>query len=177
MHNEFKITTVYVTHDQAEAMVASDRIVVMSKGRVEQIASPRDIYRAPASCFVASFIGRTNFLTGRRDGAAFDFGAFKIPADRLPPVSGKDQIVVSLRPHSIGVVPRRSSPSEGGLISIDGSISDRAYFGDHWDYTVKLADNSALIASLEPYLEYQIGNDVSLDIDPQYLSVLTDART
>jgi ABC-type Fe3+/spermidine/putrescine transport system ATPase subunit len=177
MHNEFKITTVYVTHDQAEAMVASDRIVVMSKGRVEQIASPREIYRAPATRFVASFIGRTNFLTGRRNGAEFDFGAFKIPSDSVLSVSGKDQIVVSLRPHSISIVPRRLSPAEGRLISIDGSIMDRAYFGDHWDYTVKLADNSTLIASVEPYLEYQIGNDVSLDIDPQYLSVLTDART
>ncbi len=177
MHNEFKITTVYVTHDQAEAMVASDRIVVMSKGRVEQIASPREIYRAPATRFVASFIGRTNFLIGRRNGAEFDFGAFKIPSDRLPSVSGKDQLVVSLRPHSIGIVPRRLPPPEGRLISVDGCITDRAYFGDHWDYTIKLADNSVLIASVEPYLEHQIGNDVSLDIAPQHLSVLTDART
>jgi ABC-type Fe3+/spermidine/putrescine transport system ATPase subunit len=177
MHNEFKITTVYVTHDQAEAMVASDRIVVMSKGRVEQIASPREIYRSPATRFVASFIGRTNFLTGRRNGTAFDFAAFKIPSDRLPSASGREHIVASLRPHSVGVVPRRASPPDGRLISIDGSVVDRAYFGDHWDYSIKLADNSMLIASVEPYLEYQIGENVSLDIDPEHLSVLTDSTT
>jgi hypothetical protein len=63
------------------------------------------------------------------------------------------------------------------LISVDGSILDRAYFGDHWDYAIKLADNSVLIASVEPYLEYQIGTNVSLEIDPEHLSVLTDAGT
>ena len=177
MHNEFKITTVYVTHDQAEAMVASDRIVVMSKGRVEQIASPREIYRAPATRFVASFIGRTNFLTGRRNGSVFDFGTFNIPCERLPAASGREQAVVSLRPHSIGVVPRQTPSPDGGLIAVDGSITDRAYFGDHWDYTIRLADHSVLIASVEPYLEYQIGDDVSLDIDPGHLSVLTDAKS
>lgn len=175
MHNEFKITTVYVTHDQAEAMVASDRIVVMSKGRVEQIASPREIYRAPATRFVASFIGRTNFLTGRRNGGAFDFGAFKASSDRLPSGSGGDQVVASLRPHSVGVVPRRENSASSQFILVDGRIADRAYFGDHWDYSVQLADGAMLIASVEPYLEYPIGADVTLEINPEHLSVLADA--
>jgi ABC-type Fe3+/spermidine/putrescine transport system ATPase subunit len=175
MHNEFKITTVYVTHDQAEAMVASDRIVVMSKGRVEQIASPRDIYRSPATRFVASFIGHTNFLTGRRSGAAFDFGAFNIPSERLPAAFGRDHIVVSLRPHSVSVMPRGATPSDGRLTAMDGIIMDRAYFGDHWDYTIELLDSAVLVASVEPYREHQIGDNVSLVIDPDHISVLTDA--
>ena len=62
LHDEFKITTVYVTHDQSEAMVTSDRIVVMNKGRIEQIDAPHVLYGRPRSRFVAGFIGRTNFV-------------------------------------------------------------------------------------------------------------------
>src|SRR5437016_8286568 len=62
LHDEFKITTVYVTHDQSEAMVTSDRIVVMNRGRIEQIDEPQALYRRPRSRFVAGFIGRTNFV-------------------------------------------------------------------------------------------------------------------
>src|SRR5467141_3896414 len=64
LHDEFHITTVYVTHDQAEAMVASDRIAVMNAGRVEQVASPYEVYERPTTQFVAAFIGRTNTLEG-----------------------------------------------------------------------------------------------------------------
>ena len=65
VHEALQITTVYVTHDQAEAMVTSDRIAVMSAGRVEQVGTPAEIYERPATAFVAGFIGRTNLLRGR----------------------------------------------------------------------------------------------------------------
>src|SRR6266849_7986171 len=68
LHDTFRITTVYVTHDQAEAMVASDRIVVMNQGRIEQIADPFALYNRPQTRFVAGFIGRTNFLEGTLAG-------------------------------------------------------------------------------------------------------------
>ena len=69
LHDEFRITTVYVTHDQAEAMVTSDRIAVMNQGRVEQVDEPRALYARPRTRFVAGFIGRTNFLDGEVRGA------------------------------------------------------------------------------------------------------------
>ncbi len=68
LHDEFRITTVYVTHDQSEAMVTSDRIVVMNAGRIEQVADPVSLYTKPQTRFVAGFIGRTNFLDGVLDG-------------------------------------------------------------------------------------------------------------
>src|SRR5512140_374921 len=83
LHDEFKMTMVYVTHDQSEAMVTSDRIAVMNKGRIEQIDAPFELYRNPKTKFVAGFIGRTNFLTGRRREDAVDFGGFLIPAREL----------------------------------------------------------------------------------------------
>ena len=70
LHDEFRITTVYVTHDQAEAMVTSDRIVVMNHGRIEQVDEPHTLYNRPKTRFVAGFIGRTNFIEGdSRNGA------------------------------------------------------------------------------------------------------------
>src|SRR5258705_7500780 len=64
LHDEFRITTVYVTHDQSEAMVTSDRIAVMNQGRIEQIDAPHMLYTRPRTRFVAGFIGRSNFLDG-----------------------------------------------------------------------------------------------------------------
>src|SRR5260370_12914792 len=64
LHDAYKYTTVYVTHDQAEAMTTADRIVVMNNGRIEQVGTPEDIYRRPQSEFVARFIGGTNILRG-----------------------------------------------------------------------------------------------------------------
>jgi len=175
MHEEFKITTVYVTHDQAEAMVASDRIVVMRGGRIEQVDTPRQIYRAPATRFVASFIGRTNFLSGRRVGSAFDFGAFTIAVDRLPAdIKDKTAGVVSIRPHSIRLMPPGSQTTSPKMLILRGEVADRAYFGDHWDYTVKLTDRTVLSVSAEPNLECRVGEAVALEIDPDHVSVIAD---
>src|SRR6266576_4226920 len=69
LHEEFRITTVYVTHDQAEAMVTSDRIAVMNQGRIEQVADPHTLYNRPKTRFVAGFIGRTNFIEGAANGS------------------------------------------------------------------------------------------------------------
>ena len=175
MHEEFKITTVYVTHDQAEAMVASDRIVVMRGGRIEQVDTPRMIYRAPSTRFVASFIGRTNFLSGRRTGSAFDFGAFIIGVDRLPAkLRDKASAVISIRPHNIRLMPSANSSTDPNILIVPGEVADRAYFGDHWDYTVKLTGSTALVVSTEPNLDRRVGEGVSLEIDPEHLSVIAD---
>ena len=68
LHDEFRITTVYVTHDQSEAMVTSDRIVVMNAGRIEQVDDPLSLYTRPRTRFVAGFVGRTNLLDGTLGG-------------------------------------------------------------------------------------------------------------
>jgi len=80
LHDEFRITTVYVTHDQAEAMVTSDRIAVMNQGRVEQVDDPHTLYNKPKTRFVAGFIGRTNFIEGTSSNGEIAFGPFALPA-------------------------------------------------------------------------------------------------
>ena len=175
MHEEFKITTVYVTHDQAEAMVASDRIVVIRGGRIEQVDTPQQIYRAPRTKFVASFIGRTNFLPGRRTGAAFDFDAFALLVDTLPAsVSERSAITVAIRPHSIRLATSSDGSPRPGMLILQGQIADRAYFGDHWDYTVRLSDRTQLVVSIEPRRVSSVGDTVILEIDPDDLSVIID---
>jgi ABC-type Fe3+/spermidine/putrescine transport system ATPase subunit len=79
LHDEFRITTVYVTHDQAEAMVTSDRIAVMNQGRIEQVDEPHALYTRPKTRFVAGFIGRTNFVEGTADGSDIVFDHFAVP--------------------------------------------------------------------------------------------------
>ena len=137
LHDEFKITTVYVTHDQSEAMVTSDRIVVMNKGRIEQVDPPHMLYGKPRSRFVAGFIGRTNFV--ERDGATY-----------------------SLRPQSIGL-----SVAKPAANAIEAEIVDRAYLGEHWDYQVKpLAEAKPLRVSTSPNAIFELSQRVWLEIDP-----------
>src|SRR5262244_2105353 len=76
LHNEFGITSIYVTHDQAEAMTTSDRIAIMSEGRIEQIDDPLTLYNKPKTRYVAEFIGRSNILDGKANGAGVSFKGF-----------------------------------------------------------------------------------------------------
>ncbi len=137
LHDEFKITTVYVTHDQSEAMVTSDRIVVMNKGRMEQVDAPHVLYGKPRSRFVAGFIGRTNFVES--DGATY-----------------------SLRPQAIGL-----SAAKPAMHGVEADVVDRAYLGEYWDYQVKpLGETKPLRVSTAPTTIFELGQRVWLEIDP-----------
>ena len=118
-------------------MVTSDRIVVMNKGRIEQVDAPQKLYAQPRSRFVAGFIGRTNFV--ERNGQTY-----------------------SLRPHSIGLSDAK--PAANG---VEAEVVDRAYLGEHWDYQVKpLGEPKALRVSTGPNTVYALGSRVWLEIDP-----------
>ncbi len=137
LHDEFRIAMVYVTHDQAEAMVTSDRIAVMNKGRVEQIDAPFALYARPQTRFVAGFIGRTNFLEGKLVGDAVRFGGFSVPKSAFSDASLPEDVLVSLRPQSVQL--RRDDPGVlPGACTVQGSVQRRAYLGEYWDYHVSL---------------------------------------
>ncbi|MEO7588897.1 MAG: ABC transporter ATP-binding protein [Arachnia sp.] len=136
------ITSVYVTHDQAEAMSMSDRIVVMNGGRVEQAASPDVIYRQPASVFVADFIGRANFLDVEKEASTQPGRArvsvlghsVEVPAH--PDSSTADDVVLLLRPESIRLraVNARAGDRLGGH---EGRVLFSVFYGDHVEYEVE----------------------------------------
>ncbi len=169
LHDEFRITTVYVTHDQAEAMVTSDRIVVMNGGAIEQVADPVTLYQRPATRFVAGFIGRTNLLDGVRDAGTVRFPGFSVPTALVP----GDGTSFSVRPQSIGVFSARVSTGvsaaqgQDGGWWLQGRVTERAYLGEYWDYVVvPLEGGTGLRVSTAPQAVHAVGDAVWLRIDP-----------
>jgi iron(III) transport system ATP-binding protein len=173
LHDEFQITTVYVTHDQAEAMVTSDRIAVMNQGRVEQVDEPRALYARPRTRFVAGFIGRTNLLDGLVRGAEVTFDHFAIPRSRFAePTSLDGQVSFSLRPQSI-LLHRQPPPVSDRAAVIPGQIVQRAYLGEHWDYTVRPAGGPlALRVTARPHEVFEVDEKVWLELDPRQMARL-----
>ena len=173
LHDEFRITTVYVTHDQAEAMVTSDRIAVMNKGRVEQVDAPYEIYRRPKTRFVAAFIGRTNILEGRNDGKLVHFDGFSMPADALHADGDlTPDVHVSVRPQSIHLHKERPVDA-GGRCCVPASVQRRAYLGEYWDYHVTLQGaTTPLRVTARPQEVFEVGEPLHVEIDTTQLTVI-----
>src|SRR5438067_1243625 len=172
LHDEFHITTVYVTHDQAEAMVTSDRIAVMNAGRIEQLDEPRTLYARPRTRFVAGFIGRTNFLDGEVHGAEVVFDHFAIALARFgesPALRGK--VAFSLRPQSIHLHRQPPAASERTCV-IPGRVVQRAYLGEHWDYAVRPKDGELqLRVTARPHEVFEVNEHVWLEVDPGQMAL------
>jgi sulfate transport system ATP-binding protein len=106
LHDELNVTTVFVTHDQEEAMEISNRIVIFSKGKLEQIGSPRDVYESPRTEFVARFIGVLNVLELRVRNSAAEYGELQFPSHGVPE---GETLRIGFRPYAVQVSP---SPTE-----------------------------------------------------------------
>jgi putative spermidine/putrescine transport system ATP-binding protein len=159
-------TTILVTHDQAEAMALSDRIVVMNKGRVEQIAAPQEAYERPASPFVASFLGKTNELAGN-----VSIGVVTITAGTWTrPEIADGPVTVTVRPEKIAFCP--PAPDH-----FTGVVRMRIFQGNHWLYQVEttagpvlvIRQNSGEAAPAE-------GETVGLAWRPEDMAVRTRAK-
>ncbi len=173
LHDEFNITMVYVTHDQAEAMVTSDRIAVMNEGRIEQLAKPFDLYNKPKTRFVAGFIGRSNFLKGKLNGNIVDFGGFSVTRQDLDLKSEATvEINLSLRPQSIELVKETDSGGEG-QIRAKAKVIQRAYLGESWDYQVRLNGMDDLIrVTARPHQVFGLGDTVHAIMDVAQMVVV-----
>jgi iron(III) transport system ATP-binding protein len=149
LHEEFKITTVYVTHDQAEAMATSDRIAVLDRGRLIQVGKPGEIFDRPRTRFVAEFVGKANILTGRLDGdgqlSLADGIKIRVNAEGGGLPSG--EVSVCVRPHNITLVADQTAArnlADQGYNLFAGTIRRSIYFGDAVDYTIDLPSGASL---------------------------------
>ncbi|MCA1646692.1 MAG: ABC transporter ATP-binding protein [Chloroflexi bacterium] len=134
------VTAVFVTHDQAEAMVVSDRTIVMSTGRVEQVGSPSEIYEQPATRFVMDFVGQVNHLPGRATRSAdgtwvavvSDAGGAALPLEEQRTWNENDEVVLAFRPQAATLRP---TALDSDWV---GTVQTVAYFGTHVEYLFRL---------------------------------------
>ncbi|MEO2037106.1 MAG: ABC transporter ATP-binding protein [Martelella sp.] len=168
IQREAGVTTLMVTHDQAEALALSDRVVVMEKGRIQQQASPFDVYETPQTAFVSSFIGKSNTLAATlvssgEDGSVLDCRGTKLsgPPVRLLP----GPALIALRPERIRIV------SEGGLFS--GTVSGRVFLGNQWLLTVDTPIGELLVLRRNTgQPEPDVGETVGLAFQPEDMHIL-----
>jgi iron(III) transport system ATP-binding protein len=170
IQRSFHITSIYVTHDQTEAMTVSDRIVVMEAGRVRQVGAPFEVYSRPANRFVADFIGRVNFFEGKaagRSGAnlAVEVGDRRIEAGSWArePAPG-ERVTVVVRPESLRL--RREA---GGAFAA-GRIDRAVYLGDVVEYEIDIGGARPVLAVSHDPVDsgfFEEGERVSLDFSPR----------
>jgi len=162
------ITAIYVTHDQAEALAISDRIVVMDKGQISQIGSPTDLYRRPGNRFVAEFIGEANFLPGRVARVEDGWLDLQLGGQTLRVTGGgiaAGPVVVAARPEAI----RLSLQGAG----VTGTIEKVSYLGSAVDYTVATELGQVLVTDYAMAMGVlAVGTAVRLEFLPHGISVL-----
>jgi putative spermidine/putrescine transport system ATP-binding protein len=155
---DIDVTSLYVTHDQAEAMVMCDRIAVMNDGVVEQVGTPEEVYERPANSFVADFVGTANRLDATVTDGELDFGHAAIPAPS--DVEAGDATVVAR--------PRAFSLNGGPL---QATVEDRFYLGDHVRATARLPDGEEVTLQFDPD-ENPADEEVTLSVDPDRVHIL-----
>jgi iron(III) transport system ATP-binding protein len=163
-------TAVYVTHDQDEALAVSDRIVILDKGRIAQEGSPREIYEAPASTFVADFMGEANVLPCEvisHDGtlAIVRLGGLEQRVAARPVQSGPARLAA--RPNAVVLSPSGTGP-------LEGHIKSAAYLGDHIEYEVETAVGTLYVVDTEVDRMLDKGAAVSVHFHDRGLAIITD---
>ena len=163
LQRELKITTVYVTHDQSEALALSHSIAVMNEGRIQQIGSPRDIYEKPGSRFVADFVGTTNFIDGEITGR----GRVRTEIGDLEVAAGEelregDRVVLSVRPEDVDL----SEGRPGGANVFLGRVDQKVFLGEFVDFQVKLGERM-LLSRRHPSLRTPIGDPIYVSLPPE----------
>ena len=154
MQRRIGITTIYVTHDQEEALALSDRVVVMNSGKVEQDGPPNEIYQSPASLFVADFIGKMNFIPVKglkveREGLASGLletfnGPIRVFAQTGPAPHPAEEATLAIRPEKIQLANSKAPDPSDEVNVVPGQVKARAYLGDRLEHMVAVNGNTTL---------------------------------
>ncbi len=171
LQRRLDITSLYVTHDQEEALAISDRVIVMSNGKIEQIGSPEEIYNRPTSLFVADFVGAANMIQGRVRGpgpnGTFIFeGQGGISLEVEAPSAGGGGTIVALRSSYIHLTPMPETHN-----AVPGTIHRRMFHGDFIQYVVDWPGGQ-LIVRRPPTEHYAEGSAVTVSFLPEHCVLL-----
>jgi ABC-type Fe3+/spermidine/putrescine transport system ATPase subunit len=173
LQRETGITTVYVTHDQSEALAISDRIAVMADGRIAQIDAPRDIYDRPASEFVAEFIGRTNLVRGDL-AAAVGAGAVAEIATAAGTLrchfplatEARKGLAVVVRPEHVAIA-HDDAPADGAANRLSGRVISEVYLGEMVEYVVAVDGDAEFLVRTAAGRPIAVGERVRLSFPPE----------
>ena len=163
------ITFIYVTHDQAEALALSDRVAVMDRGRLQQVAPPEEVYARPANRVVADFMGNINVLPARAvaGGLALDDGprlALALPRG----IATGDAVDLVVRPENILL--------NGSKAALSGTVTDRTYLGNLCEYDIRLNSGRSLRAQTHPEVVHNQGSTVGITFETSRISVFRAAQ-
>jgi len=170
LQQQIGVTTIYVTHDQSEALDMSDRIAVINAGRVVQVGTPRDIYFRPANAFVAGFVGATNLVRGTVAAAASagSVAAVDLPDGQVlhclfPTAAARsDRIAVSIRPECLALTPA-DAPAAPGSNRLDGVVATTGFLGNMNRYGIRVG-NAVMHANTGPETQFAAGAPVGLHV-------------
>ena len=162
------ITTIFVTHDQEEAMTTADRMAVLDAGVLQQVGRPRELFDSPSNRFVAEFVGRTNLLAGHYDESRGVFVTRSLGDIPLP--TGVDGTALSIRPHALTIATHRDAAG----IWFQGEVQESEFLGEFTRYQVRIGD--AVLTADAPHLSatpiYTRGALVQVAIDPAEVRAL-----
>jgi iron(III) transport system ATP-binding protein len=169
LQRELRITTVYVTHDQSEALALSHSIAVMNEGHIQQVGTPREIYERPRSQFVADFVGTTNFLDGTVLGRGVESGHVRVRTEfgEVEVLSDdelltNDRVVLSVRPEDVELAETRP---EGSNVW-EARVDQKVFLGEFLDFQVKLGGR-ILLARSHPSLRTPVGDPIYVKLHPE----------
>jgi iron(III) transport system ATP-binding protein len=170
LHDEYRYTTVYVTHDQSEAMTTADVIAVMNAGKIEQAGSPEDIYDRPRSEFVARFIGSSNVIKGRALDESHLAGAGATLRCSGGKFAAGAEGAIAIRQHAIGMSAGKPDSREN---VVAGTVVRQVFLGASRDYLVEAADGTQLRVVASASENIPRGASVWLNLPPDHCRVLS----
>ncbi len=170
LHDEYRYTTVYVTHDQSEAMTTADLIAVMNSGKIDQLGTPEDIYDRPQSEFVARFIGASNVIKGTaadENHVAFAGATLQVVGAKLK--TGQSA-AVAIRQHDIQLSTQ--APQAPGN-TVKATVTRQVFLGASRDYMVETADGTTLRVVTQTENAVPPGTEVWLTLPPERCRALS----
>jgi len=164
LHDAYRYTTIYVTHDQGEAMTTADRIAVMNGGRIEQLGTPEEVYERPRSEFVARFLGGSNILRGKAlDDRHISFAGAALECTGATLAAGAD-VAVCIRQHDIAI--SNHATSSPGANAVQCTVVRNVFLGNARDYVLEARDGTQLRATIAPGESFVPGASVWITLPP-----------